>query len=204
MISVTKALRIFGLALALVLAIPALPFMAETAEKIAACRTELRGEGCATLLSRLYVCRQAQALPGCAALITAAEAAEALRQTLSTSDAMHAQKPQAPEDPSTTDCPVLVNKGWSLSPSATGALLVRGEITLPTPGYQLTLTVPEVFEPPITTLLLRVVRPVGIVPQVLADYAVEATLPAPPEAVRALVIRCGAVTLAELDLGPAR
>jgi hypothetical protein len=104
-------------------------------------------------------------------------------------------------------CPVIESRDWAAwvnampGPSATRELIVTGQVTMPTPGYALTLTagMADRSATPVQQLVLSAVPPSGMVPQVLATEAVRYQGPAISMTYRAVRIMCGGTMLTEIS-----
>ena len=130
--------------------------------------------------------------------------------------ACQADEPEvAPPPPSTTlpappgTCAVIESREWhawinampSPGPQTARALIVTGEIVLPTPGYKITLTpgIADRSATPVQQMILTLTPPDGPVPQVLHPETVRYEGPAITMQYRAIRIMCGGQMLTEIE-----
>lgn len=171
---------------------------AQTAEAIRACEADRTGPGCATLRTRLFVCQAAGAMAGCADLLARRDAALA------------EPAPDAPaEAEAEAACPVIEATDWAaaLGPVA-GAegphLIVTGRVTLPTPGWSVTLEAGPADRSaiPVQRVILTALPPQMPVAQVLADYDLRLETPALAPAYRGVIVDCAGLALVEVGVAP--
>lgn len=175
--------------------LPATPPAAQTPEAFRACEADRRGPGCATLRTRLFSCGIAPAMAGCAELIAARDQALA--------------EPAPPLAEAEGACPVIEAADWTatLGPVA-GAegphLVVEGTVTLPTPGWTVTLSagIADRAAMPVQRVILTAEPPTGMVAQVLTDYALRLEMPALAPAYRGVVVDCAGLALVEVGVAP--
>jgi len=174
--------------------------LAVTPADIRACTADRRGEGCATLLNRLFVCERAAAIAGCDVLLALRE------QALSEPEAVVDEEAAMADD----DCPVLDSADWrAVVGPVSGAegphLIVTGRVTLPTPGWQVALAegIADRSAMPVQRVMLTATPPDGMVAQVLTDYDLRLETPAlagaagmPPY--RGVMVMCGGTVLVDL------
>ena len=115
---------------------------------------------------------------------------------------------QPPSPGPVRDCPVIESRDWSAwidampsVPPRGSVLHVVGEVVLPTPGYQATLTAGAADRSarPIQQLILTLTPPTGMVAQVLTPVAVRYDGPAISMQYGGLRIMCGGTLLTQLD-----
>lgn len=114
--------------------------------------------------------------------------------------------PPSVPSPVTGSCPVIESRDWAAwvnampGPAATKELIVTGQVTLPTPGYAVTLTagMADRSATPVQQLVLTATAPTGMVPQVLTTQAVRYQGPAISMNYRAIRIMCGGTMLTEI------
>lgn len=198
--------RPLAVALGLTLAPPAALATAPetTPEAIRACTADRRAEGCATLLTRLMVCTQAPAIAGCAALLAMQD--EAMDDIAP--DLIPRAEGELAEEGETAmsegQCPVIDSTDWraEVGPveGAEGPhLIVTGRVTLPTPGWDVTLRagMADRSAMPVQQVILTASAGPGMVAQVLTDYDLRLEVPA-LASYRGVLILCGGEVLAEL------
>ena len=103
-------------------------------------------------------------------------------------------------------CPLIESRAWAAwvnampGPGATRQLIVTGEIVLPTPGYQITLTAgaADRSATPVQQLILNAAPPSGVVAQVLTTESVRYQGPAISMQYRGVRILCGGKMLTEI------
>lgn len=101
-------------------------------------------------------------------------------------------------------CPALDSRDWSAdlvqNPYGTYALVLRGVIDLPTPGYRTAWRQGpmDMALPPGWRLQLEITPPGGIVPQVITPVHVEAHFDTPIDRFRVIYVVCDGEALAEL------
>ncbi len=236
-----RRISLFALSLA------ALPMAAAAQEadvtgaQILTCEAERGGEGCATLLSRIFVCDRAPEMAGCAELmalrqaaVQLAESEAAMNDTALDEDIGIEAEVEAEEievevraegelldeledealtegeehrreqagddeaddgatapsgvtpanDAQETTCPVLDSSDWAAwvnaMPGLEGpSLIVTGVVTLPTPGYSVTLEAgtSDRSMRPVQNVELSARPPAMDAPQVLSDYEVRFEMP---------------------------
>lgn len=212
--SLRLALLAFALWALPVVAIADMPGGAQ----ILACEADRRAPGCAEVLTRIFVCERAGGMTGCAellavrdaALAAAAEAAAAAQAEAEAAAAAAAREAAESEAAAAAAiCPVLDGRGWAAVLETGGAaplLVVTGAVTLPTPGYSVSLEpgISDRSAQPVQTFVLSAVPPDGPVAQVLMVYDLRAEMPAmaPVDGAapyRGVRVTCGAVTLAEIE-----
>lgn len=118
------------------------------------------------------------------------------------------EPPPGGEPPSrpSASCPVIESRAWAAwvnampGPGATKQLIATGEIVLPTPGYEATLTAgaADRSATPVQQLILELTPPSGPVAQVLTTQNVRYQGPAISMQYRAVRIMCGGQMLAEI------
>jgi hypothetical protein len=115
--------------------------------------------------------------------------------------------PAPPPKPApVTSCPVIESSNWAAwvnampGPGATKELIATGEVTMPTPGYTLTLTagMADRSATPVQQLILTATPPAGPVTQVLTTEKVRYQGPAITMTYRAVRIMCGGQMLGEV------
>ena len=124
-----------------------------------------------------------------------------------TSDDAPAEPAPPPKPAPIASCPVLESRDWAAwvnampGPAATKELIATGQVTMPTPGYALTLTagMADRSATPTQQLILTATPPTGPVPQVLHTQAVRYQGPAISMNYRAIRIMCGGTMLTEID-----
>jgi len=185
--------------LGLGLGLAALPAVADTPEAIRACHAERSGAGCATLLSRIFVCDRAGGIAGCAELLATRDAA------LAEPEPEPVVEPTPDTAAESGDCPVIDSADWraTVGPveGAEGPqLVVTGTVTMPTPGWTVLLERGPADRSalPVQRLRLTASRPEGVVIQVLDEVEVRAVLPA-LAAYRGVAVDCGDLVLVELS-----
>ena len=116
-------------------------------------------------------------------------------------------EPAAPQKPApVAACPVIESRDWAAwvnampGPAATKTLIVTGQITLPTPGYAVTLIagMADRSATPVQQLILTATAPAGPVAQVLHTAPVRYEGPAISMTYRAIGIICGGTMLTEI------
>lgn len=168
--------------------------LAVTPDEIRACEADRSGPGCATLRTQLFVCRAADAMAGCADLLALREAALA------------APEPEpAPVAEAEAACPVIDSADWraALGPveGAEGVqLVVEGRVTMPTPGWAVTLEagMADRSAIPVQRVVLTATPPQMAVAQVLTDYELLLVTPALAPAYRGVIVDCAGLALVEL------
>lgn len=122
----------------------------------------------------------------------------------------NAEVPAEPVEPPklapVASCPVIESRDWAAwvnampGPGASKELIATGQVTMPTPGYALTLTagMADRSATPTQQLILTAVPPTGMVPQVLTTQAVRYQGPAISMNYRAVRIMCGGNMLSEI------
>jgi hypothetical protein len=116
-------------------------------------------------------------------------------------------EPVEPPKPSpVASCPVIESRDWAAwvnampGPAATKELIVTGQVTLPTPGYAVTLAagIADRSATPVQQLILTATPPTGMVPQVLTTQPVRYQGPAISMQYRGIRIMCGGTMLTEI------
>jgi hypothetical protein len=191
-------LRPLALALTLLPGAAAAQMPQPAPEQIRACEVDRRGPGCATLRSQLFVCQAASAMAGCADLIALRDAALA-----------PPEPEPAPVAEAEATCPVIDAANWraTLGPVEGAAglhLIVEGQVTLPTPGWSLTLDagMADRSAIPVQRVILTALPPDGIVAQVLTDYALRLETPALAPAYRGVIVDCAGLALVQVGVTP--
>ena len=193
-------------ALTLAFALAALPAVAgaTTPDEIRVCEADRTAPGCATLRSRLFVCQAAAAMAGCAELIALRDAALAEPEPEPEPEPM--PDPAAETD---ANCPVIEATDWAatLGPveGAEGLhLIVTGRVTLPTPGWTVTLEagIADRSAVPTQRVILTATRPGAMVAQVLTDYDLRLETPALAPAYRGVIVDCAGLALVEIGVAP--
>ncbi len=117
-------------------------------------------------------------------------------------------EPTAPPKPDpVTSCPVIESRDWAAwvnampGPGAKAQLIATGQVTMPTPGYTVTLTagIADRSATPTQQLILTATPPSGPVTQVLTTQPVRYQGPAISMQYRAVRIMCGGQMLSEID-----
>ena len=120
--------------------------------------------------------------------------------------ACHAlQEPTMPESPA-AQCAVIESSDWAAwinampGPGAQPALIVTGQITLPTPGFSATLRegIADRSAQPVQQLVLELTPPSGMVSQVIVTQPVRYEGPAIAQRYRAVRVVCAGRMLAEI------
>ena len=107
-------------------------------------------------------------------------------------------------DASAASCPVLESDNWTVWVESSGddkyQLLIQGDITLPTPGFQFEWREGPMDRamPPGWRIELAATPPEGLVAQVLTDERIIAMMPSPYPRYREIRILCGDTELAVL------
>ena len=125
-------------------------------------------------------------------------------QPVSSDDPQPAPPPE-PHQP-TSDCPIVRSTGWQAhvnampGPNDNPRLIVSGQVTVPTGGYQLALRMGQVAEsyPVQVTVYLDATPPAGPATQALETREVRGTWRS-EERVGSVTIRCGTRVLARLS-----
>ena len=203
--------------LGLGLGLAALPAMADTPEAIRACLAERSGAGCATLLSRIFVCDRAGGIAGCAGLLAARDVALAEPEPEPEPEPEVEPAPDTAADTAadtateTGDCPVIDSADWGATVGPVEGvegpqLVVTGTVIMPTPGWTVALEpgLADRSALPVQRLRLTATPPDGIVIQVTDEVAVRAVMPA-LAAYRGVAVDCGDLVLVELtEVGQTR
>lgn len=193
--------------LGLGLGLAAMPAMADTPEAIRACQADRGGAGCATLLTRIFVCDRAGGMAGCAELLAARDAALASREPEPEPEPEPEAEPEPVSDSAAEsgDCPVIDSADWRATVGQVEGvegpqLVVTGTVTMPTPGWTVRLEAGPADRSalPVQRLRLTASRPEGIVIQVLDEVELRAVLPA-LGAYRGVAVDCGDLVLVELS-----
>lgn len=227
--------------------------MAEvTGAQILACEADRKRDGCATLLSQVFVCDSAPGMAGCADLLALREAAvdmnereadmndaevdedigiadepeddeidvdvraegeladEQADEALNETAASEAVTPG--NDTDAMACPVLDSADWAAwvnaMPGLDGpSLIVTGVVTLPTPGYSVTLEegISDRSARPVQVVQLTAQPPATDAAQMLSDYDVRFEMPSPAPVdgatapFTAVRVVCGAEEIARIE-----
>jgi hypothetical protein len=123
-----------------------------------------------------------------------------------TSDDTPADPVEPPKPAPVAACPVIESRDWAAwvnampGPAATKELIVTGQVTLPTPGYTVTLTagIADRSATPVQQLILTATPPTGMVPQVLTTQPVRYQGAAISMQYRGIRIMCGGTMLTEI------
>jgi hypothetical protein len=107
----------------------------------------------------------------------------------------------------TDDCPVIESGNWiaKLIPAshdgASPILRVRGDLTMPTPGYKVSLKIGKADRSAVPTVfvMLSTIPPDGMVAQVLDSQTVSMTADAPASSLRSVMVICGNTRLFEIS-----
>lgn len=127
-----------------------------------------------------------------------AEEAENLEEELAGGD---------PVTPAPGDgCPVIDSRDWTAwinampGPDASPTLHVKGEVDLPTPGYEVTLTLGAADRSmtPVQQVNLSATPPDGMVTQVVTPYLVDFSSPAIVDTYKGITVLCSGKVLAEI------
>ena len=128
-----------------------------------------------------------------------AEEAENLEEELAGGDVVT----PSPED----GCPVIDSRDWAAwinampGPDASPTLHVKGEVDLPTPGYEVTLTLGAADRSmtPVQQVNLSATPPEdGMVTQVVTPYLVDFSSPAIVDTYKGITVLCSGKVLAEI------
>jgi hypothetical protein len=117
-----------------------------------------------------------------------------------------AEPVEPPKPVPVASCPVIESRDWAAwvnampGPAATKELIVTGQVTLPTPGYTVTLAagMADRSATPVQQLILTATAPSGVVPQVLTTQPVRYQGPAISMQYRGIRIMCGGTMLTEI------
>ncbi len=117
-----------------------------------------------------------------------------------------AEPVEPPKPAPVAACPVIESRDWAAwvnampGPAATKELIVTGQVTLPTPGYTVTLGagMADRSATPVQQLILTATAPTGMVPQVLTTQPVRYQGPAISMQYRGIRIMCGGTMLTEI------
>lgn len=115
-------------------------------------------------------------------------------------------EPETSETEPMAECPVIESANWVAyvdrmpGPGATPTLRIRGEVTLPTPGYTFVWRegIADRMMPPAVRFVLTPTPPEGPVIQVLTTEAVTYDGPALASGYRSVFVLCGDQVLAEI------
>ena len=107
----------------------------------------------------------------------------------------------------TDDCPVIESSHWvaKLTPAshdgAPPILFVSGDLTLPTPGYEVDLKIGKADRSAVPTVfvVISATPPDGMVAQVLDTQTVSMTADAPASRLRSVIVICGNTPLFEIS-----
>lgn len=111
-----------------------------------------------------------------------------------------------PPPPATGACPILGSSGWAAwinampGPGSRPALIVTGQVTVPTGGYQPVLLLEHVAEsyPVQVTARLHPNPPAGPATQVVVTHEVRGQWPSVEAPVGSVTVRCGGQVLARI------
>jgi len=115
-------------------------------------------------------------------------------------------EPPAATAPAPNACAVIESSGWKAwvnrmpGPGAAPTLIVEGQVTLPMPGYVVTLSLGRADRSmtPVQQLILEATPPSGQVMQVLTPHTARIDTPAIGASYKAVQIVCGGNVIAEI------
>ena len=105
------------------------------------------------------------------------------------------------------DCPVIESSNWvaKLTPASHGGafpiLFVSGELTLPTPGYNVGMKIGKADRSAVPTVfaVISATPPDGMVAQMLDTQTVSMTADAPASRLRSVIVICGNTRVFEIS-----
>jgi hypothetical protein len=112
----------------------------------------------------------------------------------------------SPRDAPSPDCPVIRSSGWRAhvnampGPNDNPRLIVSGQVTVPTGGYRVSLSMGQVAEsyPVQVTVYLDATPPTGMASQALVTHDVRGNWPS-EKRVGSVTVRCASRLLARID-----
>lgn len=180
---------------------------AQIAELVAACQADPTGEGCGVALLAHDLATnwggEAEPAPEAETGAEAASAGDTANPAPAAADPAEAAAQAAADAAETDHCPVVASTGWRAALEMTGGkgahLVVRGTVTLPTPGWRLELApgMADRSARPVQHFQLLASPSAEMVAQVLTDYQVYAETPS-LGAYGGVVIQCEGRVLAEI------
>ena len=116
-------------------------------------------------------------------------------------------EPSAAAAPALKACPIIESGDWKAwinrmpGVGVTATLIVEGQVTLPTPGYTITLTAGRADRSmhPVQQLILEALPPSGQVAKVLTPQTARIDTPAIAGKYKAVQIVCGGNVIAEIN-----